>query len=46
MDERDAPESFLPGQESSIFEGINRPIVIAHRGYSKEFPENTIVSFR
>ena len=30
----------------SIFEAKGRPIVIAHRGYSKEFPENTLVSFR
>ncbi len=30
----------------SVFDLANRPIIIAHRGYSKEFPENTLLSFR
>ena len=45
-----SPESGMDSRNEanaiSVFDLANRPIIIAHRGYSKEFPENTLLSFR
>lgn len=33
-----------PGAQTEI-EAVTSPVVIAHRGYSSQFPENTLISF-